>query len=585
MDTIKRITTFFFEKSVNVSGPDILQSSLENIEGIFKECNGLLSEAGMPECSYAFQEGAISEMTGNLETLLLYVETANDHVWEELDHPLYMDFKNNATETLSRIVLEEISTENTFGMEEHMQVSGHGYIGVSKRVKSELKFSDFLGITNIEPEDGYPVLENVETMGEFASLFRADYDRMKPEGTDLNTFLKNYVSYGEYDHKAYHPVGDFFSGLLDITVIKPIIECITGTDLITGEDLTEGEKSMKLAGAVIDLFTFGQALALTKGAKLGAKMAGKVVAVELLSNTAAYAAGCAGNAMGLPLPAIWMLSVLTGCSVSKVSGKYIYKDVDGLIHELTEEEVERLIKNQREIYSKNNYEGLLDQRNVSNALEDVAGAEKPYAASRPTYGKGQAEQVWKNVKDPVTGKVYALSGVEITKDPTKPGKYLCRDVDGLVHELTEEEVERLIKNQEIEINRVSYEELLNQRNVGSGGEGGYSEDIIQYEKLKSQYAADEIYNAERIGSALKDDSSHRAASYLSKEQLADGRTYSFTGGDNKSYTLLQTKGQLDGVNGIFEYIINDAGQVTHQRFIKDGIYTGFPNQVVPEGGY
>lgn len=59
----------------------------------------------------------------------------------------------------------------------------------------------------------------------------------------------------------------------------------------------------------------------------------------------------------------------------------------------------------------------------------------------------------------------------------------------------------------------------------------------------------------------------------------------FAGGDNKSYTLLQTKGQLDGVNGIFEYIINDAGQVTHQRFIKDGIYTGFPNQVVPEGGY
>ena len=85
----------------------------------------------------------------------------------------------------------------------------------------------------------------------------------------------------------------------------------------------------------------------------------------------------------------------------------------------------------------------MDQRNVSNALEDVAGAEKPYAASRPTYGKGQAEQVWKNVKDPVTGKVYALSGVEITKDPTKPGKYLCRDVDGLVHELTEEEVESI----------------------------------------------------------------------------------------------------------------------------------------------
>ena len=68
---------------------DILQSSLENIEGIFKEC------------SYAFQEGAISEMSGNLVTLLGYVGKAQACVWKELDHPLYVDFKNNATETLS----------------------------------------------------------------------------------------------------------------------------------------------------------------------------------------------------------------------------------------------------------------------------------------------------------------------------------------------------------------------------------------------------------------------------------------------------------------------------------------------------
>lgn len=109
--------------------------------------------------------------------------------------------------------------------------------------------------------------------------------------------------------------------------------------------------------------------------------------------------------------------------------------------------------------------------------------------------------------------------------------------------------------------------------------GKYSDDVIQYEKLKSQYAADEIYNAERV------DPIHRAASYLSKDQLANGRTYSFTGGNNKSYTLLQIKGHLDGVDGIFEYVTNDIGQVTHQRFVKGGIYTGVPNQSVPKGGY
>ena len=121
----------------------------------------------------------------------------------------------------------------------------------------------------------------------------------------------------------------------------------------------------------------------------------------------------------------------------------------------------------------------------------------------------------------------------------------------------------------------------------SDSEGGKNSahNVDQYEKLKSSYAADEIMNAERVRSALKDDPAHRAASFLSKEQLASGKTYSFTGGDGSSYILLQTKGKMDGNQGIFEYILNSKGQVTHQRFINGGTYTGFPNQVVPKGGY
>ncbi len=119
---------------------------------------------------------------------------------------------------------------------------------------------------------------------------------------------------------------------------------------------------------------------------------------------------------------------------------------------------------------------------------------------------------------------------------------------------------------------------------GSKG-GSNAQNIAQYERLKAQYAADEVFHADRIGSALKDDPLHRAASYLSQEQLARGRAYSFTGGDTRPYTLLQTPGQLNSTNGIFEYVSNPLGQVTHQRFIPGGIYTGFANQVVPRGGY
>ena len=63
---------------------------------------------------------------------------------------------------------------------------------------------------------------------------------------------------------------------------------------------------------------------------------------------------------------------------------------------------------------------------VLEAAGKVAGSKatskmtKPYATSRPSYGKGQVEQVWENAKDPVTGKVYDPSGIEITWDLTKP---------------------------------------------------------------------------------------------------------------------------------------------------------------------
>ena len=58
--------------------------------------------------------------------------------------------------------------------------------------------------------------------------------------------------------------------------------------------------------------------------------------------------------------------------------------------------------------------------NAKGGSKGGTGVKKPYATSRPSYGKGQVEQVWENAKDPITGKVYDPSGVEITWDPTKP---------------------------------------------------------------------------------------------------------------------------------------------------------------------
>ncbi|GKX30778.1 hypothetical protein SH1V18_32580 [Vallitalea longa] len=113
-----------------------------------------------------------------------------------------------------------------------------------------------------------------------------------------------------------------------------------------------------------------------------------------------------------------------------------------------------------------------------------------------------------------------------------------------------------------------------------------AENVADFEKLRSSLAADEIVDADRVSTALsKSDPSHLSGSFLTKEQIAAGKVYNIRGGDGIQRTLLQTKGALNGKTGIFEYILTPVGNVSHQRFIPGGIFTGYPNQVVPKGGW
>ena len=136
---------------------------------------------------------------------------------------------------------------------------------------------------------------------------------------------------GEYDHHAYHPVKDFISSVLDVTIVKPIAECFLGKDLITGERLSDLEKGLKLTGAIINLFALGQSCLVYKAAGIAgkelAREIGKTILVDMLTDTAVYGAGSIGEQMELPAGAIWMLSMATGCVVSAVGTKLLLKDI------------------------------------------------------------------------------------------------------------------------------------------------------------------------------------------------------------------------------------------------------------------
>ena len=166
---------------------------------------------------------------------------------------------------------------------------------------------------------------------------------------DIETCIRNYLTSGEFNHEAYHPARDFLSGLLDITIVKPVIEFFTGTDLITGERLTEAQKYQKMAGAIVDMFTFGQGLAAMKGAGLVGKELckafGKTMLVEVASSASAYTVGYGVEAMGLPPQIAWMLGAATGCIVSTAGINLVFRNPKtGVVRECSLEEITSLEK-------------------------------------------------------------------------------------------------------------------------------------------------------------------------------------------------------------------------------------------------
>lgn len=280
-------------------------------------------------------------MLEHLNILIDYVLDAHAQAHDILDHPLYLAFVNGAAQTLGEIVLNDITTENTFGMEEYVQFTEIDNIYYTREIKDHLTMSDFLGLEEVNPGEGVPVLENIETIGYLKELFRADYEGMT-EG-DINTMMEAYLYGGEFVHESHHPFGNFISGILDVTIVKPLIECIIGKDLITGDKLTEFEQGMQFVDVLLGVLTLGQGTAAMKSADLTGKDAAKqllkVWAVDAVSDTAAYTAGYVCDELGMPPGVTFIASLLTGCTVSLEVGKYVFRDGGKIVKQLDADEM------------------------------------------------------------------------------------------------------------------------------------------------------------------------------------------------------------------------------------------------------
>lgn len=342
-EEIKKAYMDWSEKGVSYLNCMYVYDIMMDVDEALQTCDTILDEIDLG-IDYTSREKEIDRLLEGHGTLHRYIDVLNCYVDDKLDQPLKKDFKKNATETISRIHLEDFEVDNTLGLTENNYITGGmGYAGTMvEQEKAKLTFADFIGTSDGKADgNGLHMAYTNGSVEDFASIFAAQYEAMKASGAlgeDNNLtqqeFLEQFYRQGEFTHDSSNPFLNFVSSVLDITIIKPIIEACTGEDLITGEDLTDMERGLKVVFAVVDLVTLGGAIAATKfsemGLKEGLKAFGKTALIDFAGNTAACGVGALGETFDWPVPITMMLSLAAGITVSISGNKLLFKNADGI---------------------------------------------------------------------------------------------------------------------------------------------------------------------------------------------------------------------------------------------------------------
>ena len=342
-EEIKKAYMDWSEKGVSYLNCMYVYDTMMDVDEALQTCDTILDEIDLG-IDYTSRKKDIDRLLEGHGTLHRYIDVLNCYVDDKLDQPLKKDFKKNATETISRIHLEDFEVDNTLGLTENNYITGGmGYAGTMvEQEKAKLTFADFIGTSDGKADgNGLHMAYTNGSVEDFASIFAAQYEAMKASGAlgeDNNLtqqeFLEQFYRQGEFTHDSSNPFLNFVSSVLDITIIKPVIESCIGEDLITGEDLTDMERGLKVVFAMVDLVTLGGAIAATKfsemGLKEGLKAFGKTALIDFAGNTAACGVGALGEAFDWPVPVTMMLSLAAGITVSISGNKLLFKNADGI---------------------------------------------------------------------------------------------------------------------------------------------------------------------------------------------------------------------------------------------------------------
>jgi hypothetical protein len=107
---------------------------------------------------------------------------------------------------------------------------------------------------------------------------------------------------------------------------------------------------------------------------------------------------------------------------------------------------------------------------------------------------------------------------------------------------------------------------------------------MQGRLFKADLAAQHIQMADRVGHGLKADATHAMTTFLTREEFKEAVVTPIVGYDGVRRTLVQVSSHgLEGEEGVVEYIIDQSGNITHQRFIAGGVIGAGPNEKLDLG--
>ncbi|MBQ6464534.1 MAG: pre-toxin TG domain-containing protein [Pseudobutyrivibrio sp.] len=296
-------------------GLDISQHLLL-MNSYLADVDDLLVDAELEGISHHDFTNEIDYSNNFLAALLDYARNLKFFALSLLDTPFMKNLRDNAVDKIEKIDINSYSTENTLGIKQR---------GSFNRATQDFNYTELNAITFENFIVGDSIYDVPEEFKSLTTQFSNYYENVK---TSLGDISEEEFLYGLLNKDTPEmQLRKLISAVLDITIIKPLYEAFTGEDIITGQELSEMERGIKFAGAVVGLVTLGTSGILEVPLDQAAQQLGRTLLIDVAATGVSYGTGIICDELDLPVALTVILCVAAGTVTTLTLNGIVYKKV------------------------------------------------------------------------------------------------------------------------------------------------------------------------------------------------------------------------------------------------------------------